>query len=528
MKSNILKIIFISLVAAVATGCSDFLDENPRSSLTSNSFFETPAQAHSSVNSLYRVGFPTMYSGGVYNGTNAMLGGYVSGYYDNEYSGQEVVVMYSKSLSRSSVNIANQMDGVWDGAYAAINRANSSIKYIPEVEGMDQSQAAQLVAEAKFFRAANLFNLVKMFGDVPFTPEPYESLEDLYLARTSSAEIYNQIISDLKDAASVLPKTAFYNNGNRITSNVVNSLLANVYLQASGYPVKGNYYADAAAAAKAVINSGDHSLVQNENLTDRSAFNILRTEDGVAEAIYAYEYNSAISRSPFTQYSFPNRAAGWGLFKYAITNNAFGATNGLTNVYNPDEDIRIQNKQFFMTQYVRPDTGETEEFENASWYYFDEEAMLETARGTKDFNIYRYAEILLIAAEAIAESEGVTSEAAGYLAKVKARASLIGKSEGDFKSELTGLSKDEFVKEVWAEKIREFPLEFKLWDDIIRTRQYPQFKGPKGSVSFVNVVGASNNWGQTFQEKDLLWPLSANEMQRNPELTQNPGYGTAN
>lgn len=525
MKNNILIIIFFSLVVGVTTSCSGFLDEDPRSSVTGNSFYETPSQAVSNINSLYRAGFPSMYNApSAYAGPYAMLGGYVSGYYDNEYAGQEVVVQYSKDLNRTAVNIANQLDDVWDACFAAINRANSAIKYIPEIE-MDETQKSNLLAEAKFFRAINMFHLVKMFGDIPMTLEPYESLNDLYLSRTPSSEVYNQIISDLKDAASVLPNAAFYKNGNRITSNIVNTVLADVYLQVSGYPVRENHYADAAAAAQAVINSGNHSLTENENMTDRSAFNILRTTDGLDEAIYAYEYNNTVSTSGWwPTYSFPNKAAGWGVFKYSITVNVFRASNGLTNVYDSDEDIRAQEHQFFFTEFERPN-GEVEDLgELGNWYYYDEVAMLETSRGTKDFNIYRYSEVLLMAAEAIAESSGVTSEAVNYLAQVKARASLTGKTVSDFENELRGLGKDDFVKEVWAENIRELPLEFKLWDDIIRTRQYPQFDGPEGSVYFVDVVGASNNWGKTFQEKDLLWPLSANELQRNPELTQNPGY----
>ena len=526
MKNNIL-IILLSLVIGAITSCSNFLDENPRSSLTSAGFYQTPAQAEASVNILYRAGFPTMYgAGSAYGGPNAMLGGYVSGYFDNEYAGQEVVVQYSKELSRTSVNIANQMDGVWDACYSAINRANSAIKYIPSID-MDANQSAKLIAEAKFFRATNLFYLVKMFGELPLNLEPYESLEGLYIPRTSTSEIYKQIIADLKEAVSVLPNASFYNNSGRITKNVANTALADVYLQVSGFPVQENHFADAATAAKAVISSGKHSLTQNLNKTDQSAYNILRETDGLNEAVYAYEFNNTVSPSGWwPTYSFPNSAAGWGLFKYAITNLSYGVSNGFFNIYDPAKDIRGQEKQFFFTKYERPDNGKVEDLGVlANWYYFDKVAMLETGRGTKDFNIYRYSQVLLIAAEAIAQSEGVTAEAASYVAQLKARASSAGKTVAAFETELMGLSKDAYINEVWVEKMRELPLEFKLWDDIIRTRQYPQFSAAnKGSVSFVNVVGAPNNWGKTFTEKDLLWPISTNEMQRNPELIQNPGY----
>lgn len=520
------SVMIIGSILLSVSGCADFLEERPKDFLTKETFYQTEDQATSNINYLYRSGVPALYNANsAYAGPPVMLGGYVSGYFDSEYEGQEVVVMYSKNLNRTAVNIANQIDAVWDECYKAINVANGAIKYIPAID-MSEDVANLLVGEAKFFRAMNYFHLIKMFGDIPLSLEPYESLEGIYQPRTPSVTVYNQIISDLVDAASVLPDAAFYQNENRITRNVANALLANVYLQMSGFPVQEDHYEEAMNAAKAVITSGKHSLTQHENKTNLSAYNKLRTTDGLNESIYAYEFNSVVSTSGWwPTYSFPNAAAGWGFFKYAITANIYRASNGLFNIYDPAEDIRGQEKQFFFTRYNNPtDNSVIQLGELSNWYYYEEEAMLSTGRGTKDFNIFRYAEVLLIAAEAIAQTTGVTAEAAGYLAQIKARASLTDKTVAAYQAELMTLNKEAFIEEVWIERLREFPLEFKIWDDILRTRRYPQFSANKGEVTFRNVVGASNNWGMTFDENDLLWPLSANEMQRNPELVQNPGY----
>lgn len=525
MKKNIL--IAISLVLAVGfSSCSDFLEENPKSQLTLKDYYKTPSHIEGSVNALYREGVPAFNNAAsAYAGPSTMLGGYVSGYFDNEYAGQEVVVKHCQNLTRTAENIANQMDDVWNACYRAINKANGTIKYAPTINGMSDANKAKYIAEAKFFRAYNYFYLVKMFGDVPFYTTPNETTENLELPRTPIAKIYKQIVEDLKEAASTLPTTTFYGNKGRITSNVANTALANVYLQMSGYPLKEDHYADAAAAAKAVIASGNHHLTQNIDKAENSAFNILRTKDGVDEAIYSYEFNATIAHSNWwASYSMPNSAAGWDDVKFAITNNVYGVKNGLLNVYNETEDLRVQPNQFFHWDYTRAN-GEVAHFkEPANWYYYDETAITSSGKGDKDVNMYRYAEVLLIAAETVAESENVAA-AANYLAQVKARSSMTDKSVQAYEAELNQLTKENFIKEVWAERLREFPLEFKIWDDVIRTRQYPTFDAAnKGTVTFVNVVGASNNWGKTFQEKDLLWPLSKNELQRNPSLTQNPGY----
>ena len=139
--------------------------------------------------------------------------------------------------------------------------------------------------------------------------------------------------------------------------------------------------------------------------------------------------------------------------------------------------------------------------------------------------IYGYANALLIAAEAIAQSEGVTPEAINYLAQVRAR----GYWQLDIpavEATLTGLSPDLFAEEVWTERLRELVFEFRTWFDIQRTRKYPVTdESNRGEVTYVDVVGHTNPMGATYEEKHLLFPLSENEIQRNPDLgDNNPGY----
>ena len=159
------------------------------------------------------------------------------------------------------------------------------------------------------------------------------------------------------------------------------------------------------------------------------------------------------------------------------------------------------------------------------WYYYDEEAILHTSRGTKDWNFYRLAEILLDAAESIAQSQGVTAEAAGYLAQVKARANMEGKTVDAIAKDLQKLGKQAFIEACWTERLRELPLEFKMWDMCIRTKKFPNIsETTPGQVTYVDLVGAKNASGFTFTQSDLLWPISTNEIQRNPNLEQNEGY----
>jgi hypothetical protein len=248
----------------------------------------------------------------------------------------------------------------------------------------------------------------------------------------------------------------------------------------------------------------------------------MRTSDINSEYVYSIEYNADITPNGAPMWVYPGTIRPSGI-KYSRTLNAYYPINQYVLAYDPVLDLRIQNQQFFFNSIEI--NGRLFEFgERATYLWHDDKALFETGRGDKDLSVYRYAEVLLIAAEAIARSEGVTAEAIQYLADVRGRA-YWQTNRNTIVSALNGLSEQDFVKEVWKERLRELPLEVRTWSDIQRTRLYPTTSAAKpGEVDFVNVVGHSNNWGQVFQEHHLLIPLPQNELDRNPQLSQNPGY----
>ncbi len=520
---NILTIATIACACLIGfSACSDFLDEEPKSSLIAGTFYSTEAQAEADVNYLYRTGASNKLTGAgsAYVGPFSSITGQLTGYFTNSYEGQELTCKYSRELTRqqNTMTVSVTVDGIWDDLYKAINVANGAIKHIPEIS-MSESKAAQLIGEAKFFRAFNYFNLVKIFGPIPLYTEPYTSLEsDMYLQRTPVEQVYAQIEADLKDAINALPAATFYNNGNRVTKYAAAMVLTAVYMQ------EGKY-ADAASSVKTVIDS-PHALTVNGDLALNSAYNKIRTTDGLDESIYAYEYDNSISNGGWwPTYAF-NSAATAVFGTYSIFERVYGPTNQFLNVYAAN-DLRIQPNQFYHWTYTNPNTGKTWTSGDVAgcWFFYDEDALLNSGRSTKDRDLFRYAEALLDAAESIAQSQGVTAEAAGYLAQVKARANMEGKTVADITAEVQKLGRQAFIEECWTERLREFPFEFKIWDDCLRTKKFPVISTTeKGKVTYVDLVGAKNASGATFKQSDLLWPISLNEIQRNPNLTQNEGY----
>ena len=425
------------------TACNDFLDEEPRSSLTLESYYQTTNQIISNVNYMYRNGVPDMLSNmtGAYRGSSASVQCMLTGYFTNAFEGQEVDCSYARRLVRQDYtqSVCNyQTNDVWKNCYKIINIANGIIKHIDGVSEMSDSDKALYLAETHFFRAWNYFYLVKMFGDVPMVTEPTEDATEIqYPTRTAQSEVYtNVIIPDLKDAVENLPAATFTSNGHRVTKYAAEMVLADVYMMLG-------QYADAAPLLRDVIENSGASLLTNDDKALNSAYNKLRTTDDSAESIYAYEYDGSIANTG----------------------------NLPTHAFNGD------------------------------------------------------AEALVSGAEAIAQSEGVTADAARYLAEVKARASMDGEDVSTIASRLQGMSKQAFIEECWKERLREFPLEMKIWDLCLRTQKFPSISNETaGQVTFVDLIGATNGSGATFKSTDLYWPIPVEEIQRNPNLTQNDGY----
>lgn len=521
--------VFLSLMLFIVS-CSDFLEEEPRDQQSVDQFFSEPGQAESAVNFLYQNGAPDMYLvQGVFSGARVMYLQYLSGFFDNEFNGQERQVDLAQQLAISPTEIDATLNGIWQDLYRGIAGANLAISNIPDTPGLSETERTNLIGQASFFRAFAYFYLVRMFGDVPLITEPVGALEEVFLPRAPVSEVYDLIVSDLNVATTSgsLPDGNMVNNGFRITRETALMLLADVYLTMSGAPLSDDRYANAADAARAVINSGAFSLIPHDTdgegnvILENSAYNKMRKAKTLAEDyIYQIEYEVGIRSFPYPQWSFPASTSGSVGSAYANINNAYGPRPELYAQYDQNLDLRAQEKQYFHTTFTTTG-GDEITFPVTPYIWLDEEVFFTTAQSAKNLRVYSYPEALLVAAEAIAQSEGVTAEAVDYLTQIRARAYWTTDPE-TIRAELAGLSVGDFVEEVWKERNRELIFDSKLWFDMVRTRKYPA--GANGDVTFVDLVGRQNTFGQTFEQKHLLLPISDSEIQTNPELVQNPGY----
>lgn len=537
-----LKYIFmLGALMATLTSCNDFLEEKPLDEKTADQFWKTAEDAESAVSALYFGGVPYLNNTDVDGGWTpkaTMWGGIMSGLYIDKRKDRTFTTA-SEGCTFTVEAFDSPAMKLWHEFYKGISRANFVIANIPKMEGvLSQETMDNYVAQGKFFRAYAYFYLVKEFGDVPYIADPYMSPENMAVPRTPSAEVYAKIEKDLLDITSgnALPNKTFYNNGCRVTKPMAQSLLAQVYLQWAGAPVNGGneYYQKAADMAKQVITGGVHHLEQAGGSTDdlNSAFNVIKTTKSSSEIIYAKEYNN-------TDFNVGNsygcRSIGADAFQWKDANNKGVFHPGgdvLYNAYLPCDmilesyapaDIRGHEKQFFFKEYT-DETGMSHTLNNwGCWMWFDEAGLKNGKDGDYNVPTIRYSEILLIAAEGLART-GNEAEAKLYLNQVRKRAGL---------ADVTATGND-LIQAILTERLHEFPLEFKVWDDIRRTHLYPEAAGVhSGNLNWVTLSSAriqNKPDGVIKQgaipEYALLWPIPLDEMQRNPELQghQNPGW----
>jgi hypothetical protein len=205
-------------------------------------------------------------------------------------------------------------------------------------------------------------------------------------------------------------------------------------------------------------------------------------------------------------------------------NSGTGSTVPTVSFYNSYEpgDRRTKNQEgYFYTSYFTNGNGAA--FELGAPYIFKH--FNTTAAGTpgkeptKQNNlnvpVIRYADVLLIYAEAQNEVGGPTVEAYNAFKKVRDRAQLVTPEMGTF-------SQASFREAVWRERWYELAYEQITWFDMVRLRKVFN-ETTKGFDNFVGHVNKSSN--QALQEKHLLFPLPTPERRNNPNLSpQNPGY----
>lgn len=501
MKRNIIKLsraCIMGFLILTAWGCNEFLEETDKSNFTLENYFTRPEHATSVVNSIYESLQPVRQSG--FGGGPWMMLEFATGLANTEL-GQAQNSLFVRNLINNSDNGYGQT--YWTSSYRGIANANLAIEKIPEID-MDNQAQARLLGEARFFRAYYYFNLIRIFGNIPLITTSIDlTSPELYPDPASTEAVYNQIVADLEVAEdSGLP---WRDVNGRVSMGAVKTLFASVYLTMAGYPLQGGgqYYQLAAEKANDVIQSGEFGLFD-----DYSKLHSVEDKN-LGEHIFMTQYAAFAVPSSWQVSIIPyNR----GISAYSAETGGIFANQEFVESFEAG-DKRAEEKEFFYTEYSLESDRNTimELGDYYIWKHFDEVAQLSTTSSGLNWPIFRYAEVLLIYAEAMNEVNGPSPEAYDAVNSIRERANL---------PDLENLTQQEFREAVWREKWVELCFENKTWYDMVRLRKAFNVN----TLQFEDYVGHQFSYGPTLQERELLFPIPTAEIRNNDKLTQNQGY----
>jgi len=510
---NIKTISRVLILSAVLTSssCTKFLEEEDPSNLTGETYFTLPGHADAALAAAYA---QTRFIG---NGAgifvqNWSLPEMLSGLARTE-TGQNSDLNNIIGLSYNGDNLL--ITQWWNGLYSVIAQSNLILQKVPGINPMDDAAKKRILAQAQFLRAWSYFYLVRMWGDVPLITAPIEAFtdENLLASRAPAATVYDQIVADLTAAeAGGLPMT---DNSGRASMGAVKSLLSKVYLTMAGFPLgKGaTHYKLAADKANEVITSNAYSL-----FTTYNELHTLSTENK-GEHIFEIQYLGGVSDNPIQAALLPNFK---GVSSYGTEVGSNVPVPSFVNSYEVGDKRTIDRQGFYYTSYYTEGSGALKSVGNPYIFkHFD--VVANGTSGTPGTNVsslnvmnIRYAEVLLIYAEAQNEVDAAPSTAAvNALKLIRDRAGLITLPAA-------GYTKATFRDAVIRERFYELAYEGISWFDMLRLRKAYDVT-TKALVPLVGYKFPDN--GAVVAEKHLLLPLPTSEMKNNPNLTpNNPGY----
>ena len=425
---------------------------------------------------------------------------------------------------------------IWMHNFEMVRRANLVIANVPGIGSIAQAERDRMVGEAKFLRALAYYNLVTLYDNVPLILEPHGGGEQV--PDSPPEAVFAQIEQDLIDAAAVLPdpdELAGDERG-RATKWAALAKLGRVRMQMAGVVNLTDKWGEAADALGEVIGSNDYSLLPDyadnfrlvmDNVNPESVFEV-NNEDLFPIGVTGMSFPKMIGPcyrpggdiEEFNPTYCDGRPTRWYFEEFSNSRTTSGAVDprlDVTILYNrPDratESVFGRPRGSFFVRNPAANPAEGDILAD-TMLFFRKYGEWETSNDQRwdnpiNFKVIRYADVLLMMAEALNES-GQTGTAFQYINQVRAR---VGKGA------LGGLSTAQLRDTILHERMFELGLEMSRFNDLRRhdlltpalSAHDPEFAPGPGSSGFV--VGKSERL-----------PIPTTERNINRALDQNPGW----
>lgn len=494
---------FFLLVAS----CSD-LKEDPIGLLAPETFFNTPADVETATRGAYAyLASEAMY--GRKLTLSLQLRGDMCDIGDRNTPGRRQNV---NDFDMAADN--GMVTEFWPATYQMIGAANAVIDGAAAVG--DGPQVKQNIGEAKFLRAFAYYHLVRLFGDVPyidfFITDP-STVGDI--SKTPKAEIYASIIADLTEAKASLPDRYPADIRTRPTRGTAAAYLASVHL------TLGNWQQAYEEAKFVIDNKGEFGYRLMEDFAELYD---ATTADGLAEHIFAVDFLGNQNGPAGQNVDWMGPVTGIRSVTTEVApSGGWSVSVPSLKVYTTWDDRDYRKKVSFIDSAVvdgvfsgyekfAPNHGSPRPH-MAKFFEFCGQNRGDCGISDNNYVAFRYAEVLLIAAEAGAEAGISEGEVLGYLNEVRARARFGGTFPEDVSA---GMAKADLIDLIMDDRRLELAFEFKRWYDIKRRDLgVAAFTGPNSLEPHPNFDAS----------RDYLMPLPQDELDRNPNLApQNSGY----
>ena len=501
----------LALLLALVSGCKDYLNVAPQGQLSEDAIRNDPAAAQKLVDGVYNSMLLGGFGADVHGLQYVILTDIASddsdkGSNPTDYNDALTIDNFTLTPTNGTVNNA------WRGYYQGISRANQALDKIPLSPAADVVKN-RLLGEVRFLRGYFYFNLVRLFGGVPKldrVPATSEINNPDFQKRATAADIYAFIISDLQFAVDNLPLKAATETG-RATKAAAQGMLAKVYLYQKNYQQAFNLTEEIVKG-----RSGAYSLYPTyadiwRTVGANSSESVFEVQTGI---------NAACNNSAIEQYSVSQGARAGGSRGWADLGFGFNSpTQQLADAYEPN-DVRRAGTIIFI-QPTAPagqrSTGTVlwdgfripskDSVENSRYSYKAYHSRTKEPNCgnndylPKDIRVLRYAEILLIHAEAALQI-GNAGAAQTDLNMIRTRAGLT--------------SKPATLANIWQEHRVELALEHDRFFDLVRQE----------NVQAGRIVPIFAAQGKTFVKgKHDIFPIPQPQIDLSGgQLTQNPGY----
>jgi len=487
MKFN--KTIYYFLLGATltvgTTSCSDYLDTEPltdRAIPNTDTPYKTAAEAESLMTTIYTdLGNEYWQLDYFFNGDAQT---------EIAHAGSDNVQNFQIDEYRIIATNSN-VNRDWNYLFTFINNCNKILNYVDNIPdpALTSSRKAEMKAEAAIMRAMYNFHGVQLWGDFPLVTkavigvndENFEEVYDqVYPARKPINEVYAQIIADLEGALANAPASS---NKYRATRGLALSLLAKVYT------TKPNPdYAKVIEYTTQLMGQGYSLLPVYDQLFDGN-------HEANAESIFESNGNAG-------------NLWAWGSSMFYGTDwKKFNTPSyDIVNTFNTEGDNVRKNSSIWFFPATVSWSDNFWQSNNFPFMY-----KMRITSGHQNFYVMRYADLLLIRAEALVR-QGNFTDAATLVNQVRNRAS-------SSLTPITITNTEDGINKILKERKLELAFEGHRWFDLKRTGKAISILSQQRDANG-NLLPYVNNLNQNR----LLWPIPQTQLDNNPNLTQNPGY----